>query len=181
MNKKVLYLVHAAVIAALYVVLTMLARLLGLDSGVIQVRFSEALTVLPFFTSAAIPGLFIGCLLSNVLLGNLPLDVIFGSLATLLGAVGTYLVSRPMKSGAATAKRSLRRWLAPIPPIAANTLIVPFILAYVYSFEGSIPYFMLTVGAGEVISCGVLGLILLTALQKYRKYIFPLPQENKRE
>lgn len=171
-NQKVLYLVHAAVIAALYVVFTMLARLLGLDSGVIQVRFSEALTILPFFTPAAIPGLFIGCLLSNLLLGNLPLDVIFGSLATLLGALGTYFVSRPLKNSSATAKVSVRKWLAPVPPIAANTLIVPFILAYVYRFEGSIPYFMLTVGAGEVISCGVLGMLLLFVLQKYRKYIF---------
>ena len=170
-NQKVLYLVHAAVIAALYVVFTMLARLLGLDSGVIQVRFSEALTVLPFFTSAAIPGLFVGCLLSNLLLGNLPLDVIFGSLATLSGAVGTYFLSRPHDSAAA--KDSFRKWLAPVPPIAANTLIIPFILAYVYQFEGSIPYFMLTVGAGEVISCGFLGLLLLTVLLKYRKYIFP--------
>lgn len=172
-NQKVLYLVHAAVIAALYVVFTMLARLLGLDSGVIQVRFSEALTILPFFTPAAIPGLFIGCLLSNLLLGNLPLDVIFGSLATLLGALGTYFVSRPLKNGTATAQSSFRKWLAPVPPIAANTLIIPFILAYVYRFEGSTPYFMLTVGAGEVISCGILGMLLLAVLQKYRKYIFP--------
>lgn len=173
MNQKVSHLVHAAVIAALYVVFTMIARLLGLDSGVIQVRFSEALTILPFFTPAAIPGLFAGCLLSNLLLGNLPLDVIFGSLATLLGALGTYLLCRPVKSGAAMAKGSNRKWLAPLPPIAANTLIIPFILAYVYQFEGSIPYFMLTVGAGEVISCGILGMLLLAVLQKYRKYIFP--------
>ncbi len=172
-NQKVSYLVQAAVIAALYVVFTMLARLLGLDSGIIQVRFSEALTILPFFTPAAIPGLFAGCLLSNLLLGNLPLDVIFGSLATLLGALGTYFLCRPLKSGAAAAKPGFRKWLAPIPPIVANTLIIPFILAYVYRFEGSIPYFMLTVGAGEVISCGILGLLLLTLLQKYRKYIFP--------
>lgn len=172
-NQKVLYLVHAAVIAALYVVFTMLARLLGLDSGVIQVRFSEALTILPFFTPAAIPGLFVGCLLSNLLLGNLPLDVIFGSLATLLGALGTYFVSRPLGNRAATAQGSFRKWLAPVPPIAANTLIIPFILAYVYRFEGSIPYFMLTVGAGEVISCGILGMLLLFVLQKYRNYIFP--------
>lgn len=172
MNHKVLYLVQAAVIAALYVVFTMLARMLGLDSGVIQVRFSEALTILPFFTPAAIPGLFAGCLLSNLLLGNLPLDVIFGSLATLLGALGTYFLSRPLKKDAAAANPGIRKWLAPLPPIVANTLIVPFILAYVYQFEGSVPYFMLTVGAGEVISCGILGLLLMGVLQKYRKYIF---------
>lgn len=161
MNKKTLYLVHAAVIAALYVVLTFLANALGLSSGVIQVRFSEALTILPFFTPAAIPGLFAGCILANLLTGCMPLDVLFGSLATLLGALGTWFLPKSSKL------------LAPLPPIIANTLIVPFVLAYVYQFEGSIPYFMLTVGIGEVISCGVLGLILLNVLQRYRKYLFP--------
>lgn len=161
MNKKTLYLVHAAVIAALYVVLTFLANALGLSSGVIQVRFSEALTILPFFTPAAIPGLFVGCILANILTGCMPLDVLFGSLATLLGALGTWSLSKSSK------------FLAPLPPIIANTLIVPFVLAYVYQFEGSIPYFMLTVGIGEVISCGVLGLVLLNVLQRYRKYLFP--------
>lgn len=161
MNKKTLYLVHAAVIAALYVVLTFVANALGLSSGVIQVRFSEALTILPFFTPAAIPGLFAGCILANLLTGCMPLDVLFGSLATLLGALGTWFLPKSSK------------FLAPLPPIIANTLIVPFVLAYVYQFEGSIPYFMLTVGIGEVISCGVLGLILLNVLQRYRKYLFP--------
>lgn len=179
-DKKVLFLVHAAIIAALYVVLTILARFFGLDSGIIQVRFSEALTVLPFFTPAAIPGLFAGCLLSNLLLGNHPLDVIFGSLATLFGAFGTYFLCCPLRKNSGAAKSGVRKWLAPVPPIVANTLIVPFILAYVYRFEGSLFYFMLTVGAGEVISCGVLGLLLLAVLQKYRKYIFPdvHPQET---
>ncbi len=162
MNKKVLFIVHAAVIAALYVVLTLLANALGLANYAIQVRFSEALTILPFFTPAAIPGLFIGCILSNILTGCLPLDIVFGSLATLLGAFGTYLL------------RKRTKWLAPLRPIVANTLIVPFVLAYVYQFEGSIPFFMLTVGIGEVISCGILGILLLTVLQKYQKYIFPV-------
>lgn len=166
MNKKVLYLVHAAVIAALYVVLTMLARLLGLDSGVIQVRFSEALTVLPYFTPAAVPGLFIGCLLSNILTGCALPDIVFGSLATLLGALGTY---------------SLRKWkwCAPVCPILANTVIVPLILVYGYGLmiEGMslvqcLGFYCLTVGAGEVISCGILGMILLTALQKYGNRLF---------
>lgn len=160
MNKKVLFIAHAAVIAALYVVLTLLANALGLANYAIQVRFSEALTILPFFTPAAIPGLFLGCILSNILTGCLPLDILFGSLATLLGAVGTYLLRKQTK------------WLAPLSPIVANTIIVPFVLAYVYQFEGSIPFFMLTVGIGEIISCGVLGMILLTVLQKYEKQIF---------
>lgn len=158
-DKKVLFLTQAAMIAALYVVLTLLANMLGLANYAVQVRFSEALTVLPFFTPAAIPGLWAGCVLSNLLTGCMPLDVVFGSFATLLGALGTYALRK-------------YKWAAPIPPIVANTLIVPFILAYVYQFEGSVPYFMLTVGAGEVISCGVLGMILLGILNRYKDKIF---------
>lgn len=161
MNKKILFIVHAAVIAALYVVLTLFANALGLANFAIQVRFSEALTILPFFTPAAIPGLFIGCIISNLLTGCMPLDVLFGSLATLLGALGTHYL------------RHFTKWLAPLPPILANTVIVPFVLAYVYRFEGSIPYFMITVCIGEIISCGALGMIVLNVLQKYRKYLFP--------
>ena len=119
MNKKVLYLVHGAVIAALYVVLTMLANALGLANYAIQVRFSEALTILPVFTPAAIPGLFLGCIISNTMTGCMLLDIIFGSLATLIGAFGTYLL------------RDKNKWLAPLPPIIANTIIVPFVLYYV--------------------------------------------------
>lgn len=160
MNKKVVFIVHAAVIAALYVVLTLVANALGLANYAIQVRFSEALTILPLFTPAAIPGLFIGCILSNFMTGCMLWDIVFGSIATLLGALGTYLLRKSSK------------WLAPLPPIAANTLIVPFILAYVYQFEGSIPYFMLTVGIGEIISCGILGLLLHNVLQRYKHVIF---------
>ena len=160
MNQKVTFIVHAAVIAALYVVLTLIANALGLANHAIQIRFSESLTILPLFTPAAIPGLFIGCILSNFLTGCMALDIVFGSIATLLGALGTY----------ALRKRS--KWLAPLPPILANTLIVPFILAYVYQFEGSLPYFMLTVGIGELISCGALGLLLHNIMQKYKRYIF---------
>ncbi len=159
MNKKVLFIVHAAVIAALYVVLTFIANAFGLANYAVQVRFSEALTILPFFTPAAIPGLAIGCLLSNILTGCALPDILFGTLATLLGAVFTWLLRK-------------NKWLAPIPPIVANTLIVPFILLYAYGIR---PLWLsfLTVGAGEIISCGILGLILLNVLEKYRKYIFP--------
>lgn len=160
-NKNVLFLTQAAMIAALYVVLTFIANALGLASSAIQVRFSEALTILPFFTPTAIPGLFVGCLLANLLTGAMPLDVLFGSLATLIGAFGTYALRK-------------YKWLAPVPPIVANTIIVPFVLAYVYYLEGGIPYFMLTVGIGEVISCGVLGMILLFSLNKYRSTLFKM-------
>lgn len=172
-------LVQAAMIAAIYVVLTLLANAFGLANYAIQVRFSEALTILPFFVPAAVPGLFVGCILSNILTGCLPLDVIFGSLATLLGALGTYVIGRMSRTSINSAqitlapKLTIYRILAPLPPIISNTLIVPFVLAYVYRFEGSIPYFMLTVGIGEAISCGILGLILLSALEKYKKFLFP--------
>ena len=158
-NKNTLFLTQAAMIAALYVVLTLVANSLGLANMAIQIRFSEALTVLPFFTFAAVPGLFVGCLVSNLITGAVPLDILFGSIATLIGALGTYAFRK-------------YKWMASIPPILSNTIIVPMILAYVYQFEGSIPYFMLTVGIGEILSCGVLGLSLLFGLSKYRNILF---------
>ena len=152
-----------AAIAALYVVLTLIANAFGLANYAIQVRFSEALTILPYFTPVAIPGLFAGCIISNILTGAMPLDVIFGSLATLIGAIGTNILKKKLPK---------IKWLAPLPPIIANTIVVPFVLAYVYKFDGSIPYFMLTVGIGEVISCGILGMILLFSLEKYKSRLF---------
>lgn len=165
-NSKALFVAQAAIIAALYVALTLLANSLGLANYAIQLRFSEALTILPFFTPAAIPGLFLGCLISNLLTGAILWDVVFGSIATLLGAVGTYLLRRC-------------KWLAPLPPITANTLIVPPVLYFAYRIPGSIPFFMLTVGIGEILSCGILGMLLLFVLQRYKKYIFPLTDKQK--
>ena len=159
-NKKVLFAVQAAMIAALYVVLTYITNLLGLASGTIQVRFSEALCILPVFTPAAIPGLFIGCLISNLITGGIIWDIIFGSIATLIGAVFTYKL------------RGSSKWLAPLPPIVANTVIVPFVLYYGYGVNLPIPLMMLTVGAGEVISCGIFGMIVLTALSKVKGSVF---------
>lgn len=159
MNKKVLFIVHAALIAALYVVLTLLANFFGLANYAIQVRFSEALTILPFFTTAAIPGLGIGCLLSNILTGCALPDIVFGTAATLIGAVFTRVLRK-------------NKWLAPLPPIIANTVIVPFVLLYAYGMK-PLWFSFLTVGIGEIVSCGILGLLLLNALLRYRKYIFP--------
>lgn len=152
-------LVQAAMIAALYVVLTYIANAMGLASSAIQVRFSEALTILPYFTPAAIPGLFVGCLLSNILTGCAIPDIIFGSAATLIGAVLTRVIRR-------------YKWLAPVPPVLANTLIVPFVLLYAYGIR---PLWLsfITVGIGEIISCGVLGMLLLFVLEKYRGRLFP--------
>lgn len=140
-------------IAALYVVLTLASHGLGLANGQIQIRLSEALTVLPVFTSAAIPGLFVGCLLSNIVTGAALPDIILGSLATLIGAFGTKF----LKSN---------KYLAVLPPIAANTVIIPLLLYYVY---GIVPLWLsfITVFAGELISAGVLGIILHNSLNKH--------------
>ena len=137
----------------------MLAAGFDLASGAVQVRFSEALTILPFFTPAAIPGLTIGCLLSNTLTGCALPDIIFGTLATFLGAVGSFALRK-------------NRWLCALPPIISNMLIIPFILTYAYHIPGGVPLFMLTVGLGELISCMVLGQLLLQVLLPLRGKIF---------
>ena len=142
------------VIAALYVVLTWIANLMGLASGAIQVRLSETLTILPVFTVTAIPGLTVGCVLGNLLTGCAAWDVVFGSLATLLGAVGTRLLrNRPL--------------LAWIPPVVSNAVIVPIVLIKVYGVPDAWWYLVLTVGAGEIIACGLLGLLLWRALRDH--------------
>ena len=153
MNRnKSLQLANAGMIAALYVALTWIANLAGLASGAIQVRLSEALTILPVFTTAAVPGLTVGCVLANLLTGCAAWDVVFGSLATLIGAVGTRLLrNKPM--------------LAWIPPVVSNMAIVPVILIKVYGVPDAWWFLVLTVGAGEVISCGLLGLLLWKALK----------------
>lgn len=152
-RKKIQGVAIAAIIAAAYVVLTYLSAALGLASGAIQVRLSESLTILPIFTPYAVSGLFVGCILANLLTGCALWDVLLGSLATLIGAVGTYL---------------LRKYkFAPfIPPILSNTVIVPLVLMYVYSLTGSIWYFVLTIFIGEFISCGVLGFLLKKSILK---------------
>lgn len=166
MNKKNIYLLtQAAMIAALYVVLTFIANAFGLANYSVQVRFSEALTILPFFTPAAIPGLFIGCLISNILTGCAIPDIIFGSLATLIAAFGTWKLRGCKNIFPGNV------FLSPLPPILANTIIVPFVLRYAYGIR---PLWLsfLTVGAGEIISCGILGLLLAFTLNKYRSQIF---------
>ena len=155
---KVLFIAQAAMIAAIYVVLTLIGA--SFSYGEVQVRISEALTILPAFTPAAIPGVFLGCLISNILGGCILPDIIFGSLATLVGAVFTWML------------RNKSKYLAPLPPIIANVIVVPFVLKYGYMVPLPIPFMMLTVGIGEVISCGVLGLILYTALNRYRGLLF---------
>ena len=154
MKNNTLYLTQASLIAALYVVLTIISNFAGLASGVIQLRLSEMLTILPVFTSAAIPGLAVGCAVANLATGFALWDVVFGTLATTLGALGTYYIGRKYP------------YAGPAFPIAANALIVPKVLQVVYGAEGTYWYFMLTVGIGEILSCGVLGIILYRMLKK---------------
>lgn len=150
-HKTIQTIVYGGLIAAIYVALTILFE--PISFGPIQFRIAELLCILPFFTPAAIPGLFVGCLLGNLLGGAIIYDVIFGSLATLIGAVGSYLLRK-------------HRFAVCIPPILANTLIIPFVLRYAYQLPDTLPYLFATVGIGEILAIGVLGNLLLLALSK---------------
>ena len=161
------FLVTASLIAALYVALTYLAMAFGLDKNAIQVRFSESLIALCLFTPAAIPGLTVGCLLANTLTHCAPLDIALGPVATLIGAVGAYLLGLLVKK---TDKAGFA-FLAPIPTVLANTAIVPFVIYICYTAPSEqnpavIPFFALTVFIGEMISAWGMGLILYFALRK---------------
>lgn len=153
----VYHLAYAASIAAVYVVLTVMFLPIGF--GPVQFRISEALCILPFFTPAAVPGVFVGCFLSNLLCGAAPLDVVFGSLATLIGAVGSYALRN-------------QKWLVCIPPIVSNTVIIPWVLRYAYGSADLIPVAMVTVGIGEILAIGVLGNLLLVTLERYGGMVF---------
>ncbi len=156
-DHKALFLAQAAMIAAIYVVLLLLFAPVSFQNY--QVRIAEGLTILPYFTPAAIPGLFVGCLIGNTLAGAIPLDILFGSLATLAGAFASYALRK-------------YKFAVPIPPILANTIVVPLVLYYGYGINIPIPVQMLTVGIGEFLSCGVVGMVFLFILDKY-KYRIP--------
>ena len=161
-NKNLLFMTQAAMIATIYVALTYLFAPISFSE--IQIRIAEALTILPVFTPAAVPGLFIGCLIGNTVSGALLPDIVCGSLATLIGAFFTWKL------------RNAHPFLAPVPPIVANTLVVPFVLKYAYLVDLPIPFMMLTVCIGEILSCGVLGLILYYALRPHKELIFGKPE-----
>lgn len=159
MKKKTLFTCRAAVIAALYVVLTYVSALMGLASGAIQVRLSEALCILPYFTFAAVPGITVGCFCANILFGASLYDIIFGTLASAIGALGAYLIRK-------------NKWLVSLPTVMSNTIIIPIVLYFSGLTEDGIPFMMLTVGIGEVIAASVLGTFLLLSLEKYGKRLF---------
>ena len=149
-KNKSQWVAEGGIIAALYVALTV--AFAPISFGPVQLRIAEALTILPMFTSSAVPGLFLGCILGNLFGGGIPVDVIFGSLATLIGAWGGY-------------KLRHNRWLVPIPTVAANTLIVPFVLKYGYGIA-DVPMVLMFIYifVGEILGCYVLGELLATAL-----------------
>jgi uncharacterized membrane protein len=155
MNQKTRFIAEAAVIAAIYAVLTYV--LAPISYGQIQVRISEALTVLPMFTPAAIPGLFIGCLLANILGPNGIIDIIFGSLATLIAAFLSY-------------KLKERKYLVPLPPVLINAVVIGYIISYLY--ELPLIMSMLWVGVGQTVACYGIGYPLLLLLDKNRGKIF---------
>ena len=157
-DPKVLRITQGAVIAALYVALTLVFA--PISFGPVQVRIAEALCIMPIFTPAAIPGLFLGCLIANFIGGGIILDVIFGSIATLIGAALGYMLRN-------------NRWLVPLPAVIANALIVPFVLRYGYGVvDVAIPILMFQILIGEIAGCYVLGEILCTALMKRGTRIF---------
>ncbi|HOQ15782.1 MAG TPA: QueT transporter family protein [Defluviitaleaceae bacterium] len=153
MNKYTKFLTQAAAIAAIYVVITLTFGFMGF--GPVQFRISEALTVLPYFTPAAIPGLFIGCLISN-LVGSSLLDIIFGSLATLIAAILSYKMPK--------------KFLVPLPPVLVNAIVVPIIL----KITMNAPFLMsiVTVGLGQVLACYGIGYPLILLLDKNKQKIF---------
>lgn len=152
--KKTVFLVQASLIAAVYAAITI--ALAPISYGQIQVRVAEALTVLPAFTPAAIPGLFVGCIVANLYGGGGIIDIVFGSLATLVAAYLSYKMPK--------------KWLIPLPPIIVNGIIIGYVLNYVYGAP-----LLITIGwvsIGQIIACYGLGYPLMTVLEKYKDKIF---------
>ncbi len=158
-KNKTLYLTRGAAVAACYVALTYFSAIFGLSSGVIQLRISEALCILPIFMPEAIPGLFVGCIISNILTSGVIWDVIFGSIATLIGAFGAMLLRR---------LPSRFIFCATLPTVLSNALIVPFVLIYAYGAQEAYTFIFITVAVGELLSATLCGTALYFALRKIR-------------
>ena len=159
-NKKhIRLLCEAALIAAIYVILTYLCAAVGMSSGAIQLRLSVALCVLAVFTPAAVPGVALGCFMANLLTGCALWDIVFGSLASLVGMLGC---------------RALKKhpYLAPVPYALANMIVIPFVVKLVYGAPEVLPLIFLTVGIGEIISVFGFGIPLYLVLKKHSNTIF---------
>lgn len=157
-GQKTRLMTESALIAAVYVALVLLFK--PISFGAIQFRIAEALCVLPFFSLSAVPGLALGCLLGNFFSGAAMPDVIFGTFATLLAAILSYKL------------RTVSKWLVCLPPILANAIIVPFVLQYAYGVTDGYFFLFATVGIGEILAVGVLGNVLLLALEGKKELIF---------
>ncbi len=159
MNKRerLLHLAQGGIIAALYAALTLIFA--PISFGPVQVRIAEALSILPMFTKAAVPGLFIGCILGNLLGGAVITDIVFGSIATLIGAFLAYLLRK-------------NRWLVPIPTVISNAVIIPLVLHYAYDVQIPVYLMMLHILAGEFLGCYLLGEVLGDFLFRHEKSFF---------
>lgn len=152
--KKTVFLVQASLIAAVYAVITI--ALAPISYGQIQVRVAEALTILPAFTPAAIPGLFVGCIVANLYGGGGIIDIVFGSLATLFAAYLSYKMPKKL--------------LVPLPPIIVNGIVVGYILNYLYGLPLLITMGWITIG--QTVACYGFGYPLMIILEKYKDKIF---------
>ena len=162
-KKQLNYIIVAALIAAIYAALTFLGSVLGLSYGPIQLRFSEILTILPVFTPAAIPGLTIGCFIANIGSFNI-LDMFFGTLATLIAAILTYLFKN--------IKYKKLPLLAFLPPVLINALIIGLEIAWFFLPEGLTFWgFLISgiqVGIGQFIVCYIFGIPFYMLVKKYK-------------
>ena len=169
MNNKTRLLCVSAVVGAAYAVLTV--ALAPISYGALQFRLSEALCILPYFIPGTAWGLAAGCCIANLMTGNI-FDIIFGSLATLLAACIT--AKLPAKG----------KWLAPLPPVISNALIVGALLGWYGAgfgpaFPATFAFNAVTVGLGELIACYVFGGILLVALPKIKFFRDMLPADKR--
>ena len=181
MKKNINFLTQAAVIAACYAVLTM--AMWEFSSLAIQCRVSEGLCVLALFTDAAVPGLFIGCLIANFMSGTW-VDIVFGSLATLIAAYITRVIAK--KCLKSTQTTMMTKVLIPLPTVLVNTLVIPFVLYFGYgvtsmgnatTMAAVLGLIALSIFIGEAISCYVVGIPLMMAVKKFEKHL-PFSKEE---
>ncbi|KYH35583.1 queuosine precursor transporter QueT [Clostridium tepidiprofundi DSM 19306] len=155
-NSKAKKIAFTALIAAIYAAVTY--SLTFISFGVVQFRIAEGLTVLPYFSPLAIPGLFLGCIISNIISPIGIPDLILGSLATLIAAVLTYLIGKSNIKG--------KKFLAPLPPVIINAIMIGIMLKVLYVPEMPLYLCMLQVGFGEIVCCYGLGIPLMHAIEK---------------
>lgn len=166
--------IQTIVIAIAYIVLTYIADMFGMAKGIVQVRISDALCILPYFTPAAIPGLFIGSAISNVII-SLTEDPMTGKMILSSAAQYYVIIESLVILIASIISYFLRKFkfVVCVPTIVINTITIPLIFHYIYRYEDSVAKCIMTVGIGEIISCGLLGTALLLALEDSKDKWFP--------